>query len=235
MERIILPPRYAEWKREFDEYVRTNSLPRFSNGAPAPRPYQRKPETAFPRPRAMIADNDYAVGQLVEAVSKSKFWKETAIFVVEDDAQDGIDHVDAHRSIAFVISPCTQKGMVDHHFYNSDSTLHTMEQLLGLPPMCQYDAIAPVFAAFHATPDNDAPYTSILPSRAIIGEVNTRQAYRASDSAKLDFAHADRVPDHTMHDLIWHSIKGVNAPLPPLRHALPTSARTTARRDADDE
>ena len=228
------PSRFAEWKREFDEYERTDSLPRFSM-VRLPRDHTSGTRAGVSSPRAMIADNDYAVGQLVEAVSKSKFWKETAIFVLEDDAQDGVDHVDAHRSIAFAISPYAQKGMVDHHFYNSDSTLHTMELLLGLPPMCQYDALAPVFAAFGSKPDNDAPYTAILPAREIIAETNGQQAYRASDSAKLDFAHADRVPDHLMRDLIWHSVKGAKSPTPPLRHALPTAARMTARHDEDDD
>ena len=228
------PSRYAEWKREFDEYVQTNSLPRFSM-VRFPRDHTSGTRIGISSPRAMIADNDYAVGQLVEAVSKSKFWKETAIFILEDDAQAGIDHVDAHRSIAFVISPHIQKGMVDHHFYNSDSTLHAMEQLLGVPPMCQYDAIAPVFAAFQSRPDNDAPYTAILPSRRIIAETNGQQAYHANESAKLDFAHADRVPDSVLRDLTWHSVKGSSAPLPLLRHALPTSARTTAPSDADDD
>ncbi len=227
------PSRYAEWKREFDEYVQTDSLPRFSM-VRFPRDHTSGTRAGISSPRAMIADNDYAVGQLVEAVSKSKFWKETAIFVLEDDAQAGIDHVDAHRSIAFVISPYVQKSLVDHHFYNSDSTLHTMEQLLGLPPMCQYDAIAPVFAAFQSKPDNDAPYTAILPSRQIIAETNGQQAYHARESAKLDFAHADRIPDNVLRDLTWHSVKGANTPTPPLRHALPTSARTAARHDEDD-
>ena len=207
------PSRYAEWKREFDDYVRTDSLPRFEM-VRFPRDHTSGTRTGLSSPRAMIADNDYAVGQLVEAVSKSKYWKETAIFIVEDDAQDGIDHVDAHRAPAFVISPYIKPNTVDHHFYNTDSVLHSMEQLLGIPPMCRYDADAPVFAAFGSTPINDAPYTAILPARSIIAEVNGQTAYRAKDSARLDFSRADHVPDGILNDILWHSIKGAKTPMP---------------------
>src|SRR5206468_9003727 len=95
------------------------------------------------------ADNDYAVGRIVQAVSESPYWKKTAIFILEDDAQSGFDHVDAHRSIALVISPFIRPATVDHRFYNTDSFLRTMELILGLPPMCQYDAIAPPLQLFN--------------------------------------------------------------------------------------
>ncbi len=225
------PSRCAEWKREFDEFVRTDSLPRFEM-VRLPRDHTSGTRAGNSSPRAMIADNDYAVGQLVEAVSKSKYWKETAIFILEDDAQDGIDHVDAHRSPAYVISPCIRPGTIDSHFYNTDSVLHTMEALLGIPPMCQYDANAPLIAAFTNAPANDAPYTAILPARAIIGEVNGRTAYRAGDSAKLDFARADHVPDATLNDILWHSVKGAHTPLPVSRHTLRVPA--ASHKDADD-
>ena len=225
------PSRFSEWKREFDEFVRTDSLPRFEM-VRLPRDHTAGTRAGQSTPRAMIADNDYAVGQLVEAVSKSQYWKETAIFILEDDAQDGIDHVDAHRSPAYVISPCIKPGTVDSHFYNTDSVLHTMEILLGLPPMCQFDANAPLIAAFTSAPANAAPYTAILPARAIIGEVNGRTAYRAGDSAKLDFAHADHVPDATLNDILWHSVRGAKSPLPVSRHTLRVPAGN-AKRDDD--
>ena len=224
------PSRYAEWQREFDEYVRTDSLPRFEM-IRFPRDHTSGTRAGLSSPRAMIADNDYAVGQLVEAVSKSRYWNQTAIFIVEDDAQDGIDHVDAHRSPALVISPYIKRGAVDHHFYNTDSVLRSMEQLLGVPPMCRYDADAPVFAAFGSAPANDAPYTAILPARAIIAETNSQTAYRAKDSARLDFSRADRVPDHILNDIVWHSVKGANAPLPAPRHTQSLSPH----RDKEDE
>src|SRR5207302_2457373 len=107
-----------------------------------------------PTPAAMVADNDHAFGMVVEAVSKSKFWKDTAIFVVEDDAQNGPDHVDAHRTIAFVISPYTKRGQVDSRLYSTSSMLRTIELILGLKPMSQFDAAAlPMFASFQKEPD----------------------------------------------------------------------------------
>jgi DNA-binding beta-propeller fold protein YncE len=201
------PDRFAEWKREFDGYVKEGNLPAFEM-VRFGRDHTSGTKPGVSSPRAMVADNDYAVGQLVEAVSKSPYWKETAIFVVEDDAQNGYDHVDAHRSIAFVISPYVEKGSVDHHFYNTDSTLHTMETLLGLPPMCRYDATAPVFQAFRPHPENDAPYTALLPAREVVAEVNRSTAYRAAESGRLDFSQPDRVPDDVLNDIVWHSVKG---------------------------
>jgi YVTN family beta-propeller protein len=213
------PSRFAEWKREFDGYVQNNNLPalmlvRF----PCDHTEGTTPGTRSAR--AMVADNDYAVGQLVETISKSKYWKETAIFIVEDDAQDGYDHVDAHRSTCYVISPYIKSGTVDHHFYNTDSILHTMEMLLGLPTTSQYDAIAPVFSFFGATPDNADAYTAVLPAREIIGEVNAKTAYRAEDSRKMDFSRADQAPEDVLNDILWHAIKGANTPAPPVRHTL---------------
>ncbi len=225
------PSRYSEWKREFDQFVKDGNLPQFEmvrlpcDHTSATRPGSRSP-------RAMVADNDYAVGQLVEAVSKSPYWKDTAIFVLEDDAQDGQDHVDAHRSINFVISSHLAGGAVDHHFYNTDSVLHTMEVLLGLPPMNQYDATAPLFPGFSPTPVNAAPYTAVLPAREILAEINDTNAYRAQDSRRLDFSQADRVPDGILNDILWHSIKGVGAPMPASHHLFPVTKRPQSR-DSD--
>ena len=108
-----------------------------------------------PTPTAMVAENDLALGRLVETISKSKFWRETAIFVVEDDAQNGSDHVDAHRTVALVVSPYTKRGFVDSSMYSTASMLRTMELILGLRPMSQFDAAArPMFASFQKNPDS---------------------------------------------------------------------------------
>ncbi len=205
--------RFSEWKREFDQYVLKHNLPallmvRF------PRDHTAGTKEGLDTPRAMVADNDYAVGQLVEAVSKSPYWKETAIFILEDDAQDGFDHVDAHRSPCYVISPAIKKGTVDHHFYNTNSVLRTIEVLLGLPPTSQYDAAAPLFTAFGTTSENNEPYAAILPSRDILSEVNTKTAYRSKESSKLNFRTADSIPGGIMNDILWHSVKGNSARLP---------------------
>ncbi len=225
------PSRYSEWKREFDQFVKEGNLPQFEMvRLPCDHTAGTKPGSRSPR--AMVADNDYAVGQLVEAISHSPYWKDTAIFVLEDDAQDGQDHVDAHRSINFVISSHLIRGTVDHHFYNTDSVLHTMEVLLGLPPMNQYDATAPLFPGFGPTPVNAEHYAALLPTQSILGEINTATAYRARDSRLLDFTQADHVPDGLLNDILWHSIQGVNTPMPAPRHLFRVTARTQ-RRDID--
>ena len=211
--------RFAEWKREFDGFVATGEMPRFQI-IRLPRDHTSGTQPDSPTPRAMVADNDYAVGQVIDALSHSRFWKQSAIFVLEDDAQDGDDHVDAHRSTCFIISPFVRRGACDHTFYNTDSVLKTMERLLQLPSMCQYDAIAPLLGVFGSRPENADPYTAILPPRQIIGEINLKTAYRAGDSARLDFSREDRVDEATLNDILWHSVKGAGTPEPPVRHTL---------------
>lgn len=225
------PSRIAEWRREFDAYVRNGNLPQLVL-LRLPRDHTQGTAPGLNTPRAMVADNDYAVGQLVEAVSHSPYWKESAIIVLEDDAQNGYDHVDAHRSICFVISPYVRRHAVDHRFYNTDSALRTIETLLGLPPMCQYDAAAPAISVFSAAPDNAEPYTALLPARELIGETNTALSYRAGESSRLDFRAADRVPDETLNDILWHSVRGA-APNPAPRRRIKVVAR--ASEDQDDD
>ena len=213
------PSRFSEWKREFDQYVKSRHLPqcqlvRLGND------HTTGTTAGNYTPQAMVADNDYAVGQLVEAVSHSPFWKSTAIFVLEDDAQNGNDHVDAHRSIAFVISPYITRATYDSHFYNTDSMLHTIENILGLGPMCQYDAVAPTLNLFGAQTTNAAPYTALLPDKAIIAQTNTATAYRARDSRRLfSVLQADTGHEDAMNDIVWHAVKGKNVPRPPSRRA----------------
>jgi YVTN family beta-propeller protein len=214
------PSRISEWRREYEQYVQSRTMPRFMM-VRFGNDHTRGTATGAPSPRAMVADNDYAVGQLVETVSRSPYWHKTAIFILEDDAQNGFDHVDAHRSIAFVISPFIAKGTIDSTFYNTDSTLRTMELLLGLPPMCQYDAVATPIAVFGKTPDNDAPYTALLPSKSILSEINGKQAYRAEDSRRLiRIDKEDATPDAEMNDILWHALKGRETAKPPVRYGL---------------
>lgn len=209
--------RFTEWKREFDSFVKQGKLPQFSMMR-LPRDHTSGTSAGAPSPRAMVADNDYAVGQVVEAVSKSPFWKTTAICVLEDDAQNGFDHVDAHRSIAFVISPYIRKGSIDSTFYNTDSMLRTMGLLLGLPPLCQYDAVANPIAVFGETPENDAPFEALLPSKEIATEINKKTAYRALDSKRLINAYKEEsAPDHELNDILWGALKGKNTPRPAIR------------------
>jgi DNA-binding beta-propeller fold protein YncE len=164
-------------------------------------------------PRAMFADNDYALGLLVEGVSKSRFWAQTAIFVLEDDAQDGPDHVDSHRSVMFALSPYTRRGIIDSSMYNQASVIRTMELILGLRPMTHFDAGArPLIAAFASTP-NPAPYAAESP-RISLQERNLAQSATAARSAKLDFSDADRIDDDELNDILWRAIKGTDPPAP---------------------
>jgi len=160
-----------------------------------------------PTPWAAVASNDLGLGRIVDAVSHSKFWPTTAIFVIEDDAQAGPDHVDAHRTVGLVISPYTKRHALDHTFYTTASFVRTMELLLGLPPMTQYDAGAtPLFASFTDTP-NFAPY-SVLSQRTDLMAVNPGRGSGAVASARLDFSHYDRCDPDTLNRLLWHAVKG---------------------------
>ena len=153
-----------------------------ANPPPAQRPHLRH-HPGKPTPTAYVADNDLALGQVVEAVSHSKFWPQTAIFVVEDDAQNGPDHVDAHRTIAFVVSPYIKRGAVDSTMYSTASMLRTMELILGLKPMSQFDAAAmPMFNSFQAKPDL-TPYNA-LPANVDLDERNPKTAWGSRRSRR---------------------------------------------------
>jgi hypothetical protein len=155
---------------------------------------------------------------VVETVSKGKFWNETAIFVIEDDPQDGPDHVDVHRTVALVISPHTKRKYVDSTMYSSSSLLRTMELILGLPPMTQYDAAAtPMWASFQAKPEL-TPYHA-LPARVKLDEMNTAAAYGAERSLAMDFDEVDHAPMGELNEILWKSIKGGDCPVPPRRVA----------------
>jgi hypothetical protein len=224
-----MPSRFSEWNREFQEMLLKdpsgNAVPAFMTVRFNHDHTQGAAPGKF-TPKAEVADNDYAVGQLVEAISKSPIWKSTAIFVIEDDAQDGPDHVDAHRSPCYVISPWIEAHSVDHHFYNTDSVLKTIEGLLGVAPMSQYDAIARPIMDFDSQPRNVDTYSAILPAKTIICSMNplmaslspnNRLRQLAVDSSRMDFEHPDSAPARKLNEIIWKSIKGVNSELPALR------------------
>lgn len=167
-----------------------------------------------PSPRAQVADNDLSLGRAVEAVTKSVFGKNTVIFVIEDDPQSGYDHVDGHRSICLVISPYTKRGAVISHFYNQPGVLHTMERILGLPPMNQQDAMAPImFECFTNTPDF-TPYTALAANIDLAEGVTTTasltptQRFWADKAKRLDLSAPDRIDEDIFNRHIWHSIKG---------------------------
>jgi hypothetical protein len=168
----------------------------------------------------MVADNDLALGRVVEAISNSKFWAKTCIFVIEDDPQAGFDHVDGHRSLCLVVSPYTKRGAVVSKFYNQTSVLHTMERMLGLPPMNQMDSLAPLMTdCFTGTP-NFSPY-ACLKNNIPLDEMNKPTAqldglelYWAGISLALPLDEVDRADEDTLNRIIWHSVKGVDNPYP---------------------
>ncbi|MGH7134813.1 MAG: alkaline phosphatase family protein, partial [Pirellulales bacterium] len=183
-----------------------------------------------PTPTAMVAENDLALGKLVEAVSKSKFWKETAIFVVEDDAQNGSDHVDAHRTVALVISPYCKRHYVDSSMYSTSSMLRTMELILGLKPMSQFDAAArPMYASFQAQADLTG-YRE-RPARVNLQARNPSIGWGVEQSAQLDFSREDAADDILLNEIIWRSVRGPDSRMPPPVRA----SFVIARGDDDDD
>ena len=181
-------------------------------------------------PTAYVAENDVAVGRLVEAVSHSKFWTNTAIFVVEDDAQNGPDHVDAHRTEALVISPYTRHGAVDSTLYSTTSMLRTMELILGLRPMTQFDAAAaPMYHSFQPQADA-APYVA-RPAGVDLKALNGLLSWGAGE--KFDFTKEDANDDLKFNEVIWRSVRGANQPMPAPVHAGFVMARAGGKDDDD--
>jgi hypothetical protein len=175
----------------------------------------------FPTPDAQVADNDLALGQIIEAISRSRFWPETCIFVIEDDPQNGWDHVSGYRTTAYVASPYTRRGVTVRTQYNQTSLLRTMELMLGLPPMNQFDATAtPMFDCFTNTPDL-APFAA-LPSNIPLDHMN-REPRKVSDpllrkdayaSARLPLDRPDQCPEDQLNRILWHALKGSQTPYP---------------------
>jgi YVTN family beta-propeller protein len=174
----------------------------------------------FPTPAAMVADNDLALGQVVEAVTRSKFWKDTCIFVVEDDPQNGFDHVDAHRTVALVISPYSRRRFVDHTCYNQTGMVKTIELILGLPPMNQLDLSAtPMRQCFAEKPDL-TPYRCLANQVALdrmnppLKKLRGQALYWARKSLELDLSEADKADEETLNRILWHAMRGDEAPYP---------------------
>lgn len=204
--------RIDRWLTQFGAYKKANEMPTVQF-VYLPRDHTMVTATGQPQPAAMVADNDLALGRLVEAVSHSDFWHDTAIFVVEDDAQDGPDHVDSHRTIAQVISPYSQHGTVDSTFYSTVSMLRTMELIVGVEPLTLFDATAtPMSACFSATP-NPAAYDAIIPGTSLTA-TNSASAPMAAMSSQLDFSQPDALPEQLVNEALWKDIKGADSEMP---------------------
>jgi hypothetical protein len=178
----------------------------------------------FSTPKACIADNDLAVGQIVEGISHSKFWRSSLIFVVEDDAQDGLDHVDGHRTVALAVSPYIRRGSIDSTFYSQCSMIKTIEMILGLPPMSLFDLIANDMRNSFQTKPEFTPYVAVQPQQSIY-EVNpplaalkgpAREA--AIASMHMNFSEPDDVPTQILNAILWHDAQGWSTPVPNVRN-----------------
>jgi YVTN family beta-propeller protein len=197
--------RFAEWQREFHEFVANGKLPQLEI-VYLPNDHTAGTAPGAFTPEAYVATNDWAVGRLIQEVSHSPYWKSTAIFVLEDDAQNGPDHVSAQRSTFYVASPYAMKG-VHHAHYSTVSVVHTIELLLGLPPLSIYDATArPMYDAFGIKAVNSAAFTAVKPSVDMTAR-NTKAAYGAALSAKLDFSKPDEVDPRVLNDILAHAVR----------------------------
>jgi YVTN family beta-propeller protein len=210
--------RFYQWKREFDSLLAANNVPRF-NSIRFGNDHTEGLRVGRPTPRAHVADNDLAVGMFIEYLSKSPIWKETAVFIIEDDAQNGPDHVDAHRTTGYVAGGFVKRGFIDHTMYSTSSMLRTMELILGLPPMSQYDAAAtPMWRCFTANA-NLTPFIA-RPSNIDFNELNKNpNTASARKSAGWDFSKEDRLPDLEFSEVIWKAVKGEHSEMPAPRRA----------------
>ncbi len=209
--------RFYQWKREFDSLLAAKAVPQF-NTIRFINDHTEGSKTGRPTPFAHVADNDLAVGLFVEYLSKSPIWKESVVFIIEDDAQNGPDHVDAHRSTAYVAGGFVKRKFIDHTMYSTSSMLRTIELILGLPPMSQYDAAAiPMWRCFTSTP-NLAPFTS-LPANIDLNEVNTTNTASARLSGTFDFSKEDAIPDLVFSEVIWKAVKGEDSVMPAPRRS----------------
>jgi hypothetical protein len=218
-QTVMDTTRFGQWRRDFDSLLARDSVPalntlRFINDHTEGLKLDR------PTPIAEVADNDLAVGLFIEHLSQSSIWKESVVFIVEDDAQNGPDHVDAHRSTAYVAGGFVRRKFVDHTMYSTSGLLRTIELILGLPPMSQFDAAAePLWRCFSDTADA-APFRAI-PAQVDLFEKNTALNEWQRKSEEFDFGKEDRVPDSEFNDVLWAAVKGVPAP-PPRRAAFVT-------------
>jgi YVTN family beta-propeller protein len=222
--------RVYQWKHEFDSLLAVNAVPRF-NSLRFINDHTEGQHIGRPTPFAHVADNDLAVGMFIEYLSNSPIWKETAVFIVEDDAQNGPDHVDAHRTTAYIAGGFVKRKFTDHTMYSTSSMLRTIELILGLPPMSQYDAAAePMWRCFSKTADL-TPFAAV-PALVDLTEKNTKNTASAKLSETFDFSKEDRIPDLVFSEVIWKAVKGEHSVMPaPRRSAF---IKTVEKKDEDD-
>jgi DNA-binding beta-propeller fold protein YncE len=209
--------RISQWKKDFDSLLALDALPHF-NTVRLGNDHTEGLRRGKPSPFAHVADNDLAVGEFIEYLSQSSVWNQSVVFILEDDAQDGPDHVDAHRSPAYIAGGYIKRHLVDHSMYSTTSILRTIELILGIPPMSQYDAAAtPMWRCFAKTADA-TPFHS-LPANIDLREKNIAWNELAKKSAGFDFTKEDRVPENQFNEVLWEGIKGMQSTVPAPRRA----------------
>ncbi len=226
--------REKAWEKDFDSLYASGALPRISTLRFGNDHTSGLARGAF-TPQAAVADNDLAVGRFIEHLSRSPVWKESAVFVVEDDAQNGPDHVDAHRTTAYVASPFIKRHFVDHTAYTTSSMLRTIELILGMPPMSQYDAAAiPMFRSFDKAA-NLSTFTA-LNSNLSLDAKNVAINQWSKKSDRFNWAVADAVPDDELSMIVWKAVKGSNAVMPaPRRSAFVSVPKVSKETDKEDD
>ncbi len=216
-EKVRDTTRFAQWRHDFDSLLAIKALPSL-NTIRLGADHTQGLGVGRPTPYACVADNDLAVGMLVEHISKSSIWAQSAIFILEDDAQNGPDHVDAHRSIAFVVSPYTKRNYLDHTMYSTSGMLRTIELILGLPPMSQYDAAAtPMYRSFMAKADL-RPYQAV-PVAVDLNATNQLATRWSKISEGFNFAEVDLNDDRLFNEVLWKGLKGDAAEMPAPRRS----------------
>jgi Phosphoesterase family len=207
--------RELQWEHDFDSLLMINQVPRF-NSIRLGNDHTSGSRVGAYSIEAAVADNDLAVGKLIEHLSKSKIWNESVVFILEDDAQNGSDHVDAHRSTAYVVGPYVKRKFVDHTMYSTSGMLRTIELILGLPPMSQYDAGAtPMYRCFTSQPNLTA-----FQSVSANVDIETRNvAFINPKNLLFDLEHVDAAPDLAFNEDIWMALKGKNSVMPPPRRS----------------
>jgi YVTN family beta-propeller protein len=204
--------RVDAWQHDFDSLVAINAVPQFST-IRISNDHTSGQKKGKISPQAAVADNDLAIGRFIEHLSQSPVWKESVVFILEDDAQNGPDHVDAHRSPAFLAGPYVKRNAVVSTMYSTSGFLRTMELILGLPPMSQYDAAAvPLYACFTNTPDF-TPY-KLIPSNIDLERRNVAVNESSIRSEAFNFSKEDAAPDLDLNEVIWKSIKGEHSVMP---------------------
>lgn len=224
--------REKQWEHDFDSLLAKNAVPQFQS-IRLPSDHTSGAQAGKPTPDAYVADNDLALGRLIDHLSHSKIWKSSAVFVVEDDAQNGPDHVDAHRSVSLVISPYVKRNSVVHTMYSTTSVLHTIELILGMPPMSQYDAAAtPMYDVFTSKIDTSA--YEVEPNCVDLNKKNMAMNRLSRETKKFNLATADAAPDVAFDEVIWKAMRGIDSEMPAPRHSAFLKVHEKSENDGDD-